>query len=113
AADLVQHHRRQKRGGGKVQGESAFLVGQGGNSSTIGMEQVLGREPTPEFASQVAEEYHRLLDLLGDEKLRLVATMKMEGYADKEVAEKLSCGLRTVERKLERIRSIWAKEMDQ
>jgi len=30
---------------------------------------------------------------------------------DKEVAAKLTCGIRTVERKLERTRAIWVKEI--
>ena len=34
--------------------------------------------PTPEFAAQVAEQYQRLLDLLGDDTLRRVAVWKMD-----------------------------------
>jgi DNA-directed RNA polymerase specialized sigma24 family protein len=48
-----------------------------------------------------------LLDQLPDEMLRQVALLTLEGYQPKEIAEKLGCVRRTVERKLERIRDIW------
>jgi DNA-directed RNA polymerase specialized sigma24 family protein len=73
----------------------------------LNFEQVLDREPTPELAATVADECKRLLHVLGDDTLRKIALCKLEGDADKEIAVKLDCGLRTVERKLERIRRIW------
>jgi DNA-directed RNA polymerase specialized sigma24 family protein len=74
------------------------------------LEQVVGEEPTPEFAAQVAEEYQRLLDRLGDDSLRQVAVLKMEGCTNDEVAQRLDCSRRTVARKLETIRIIWSTE---
>jgi hypothetical protein len=74
------------------------------------IEQVVGDEPTPEFAAQVAEEYERLLELLGEESLRQVAVWKMEGCTIDEIAGRLDCSRRTVARKLETIRIIWSKE---
>ena len=62
---------------------------------------------TPEFAAQVAEECQRLLGLLPEE-LRRVAVWKMEGHTNDEIASSLDCALRSVERKLERIRNLWA-----
>ena len=70
----------------------------------------MGAEPTPEFAAQVAEQYQRLLDLLGDDTLRQVAIWKMEGLTTDKVAERLDCSWRTVARKLDTIRIIWSKE---
>jgi DNA-directed RNA polymerase specialized sigma24 family protein len=35
----------------------------------------------------------------------------MEGYTNEEIARDLGCGLRTVERKLGRIRTLWASEV--
>ena len=107
AFDLVQHERRQKRGGGRVSGESALHApGPEGDDET-GLAGVIGDEPTPEFAAQVAEEYRRLLDALGDEELRLVARWRMEGYTNAEIAARLGCAEPTVERRLRVIRSIW------
>ncbi len=72
--------------------------------------QVAGREPSPEFAAMMAEQYVRLLDLLDNETLRRVAIGKVEGYTNEEIAEQLDCGLRTVERKLGVIRATWLAE---
>jgi DNA-directed RNA polymerase specialized sigma24 family protein len=107
ACDLAQHQRRQKRGGGKVQGESGVTGPGPDGRAKGGFDQFPGEEPAPEMVAQVAEEYRRLLDLLGDEQLRAVAQWKMEGYTNEEIAAKLGCVLRTVERKLRAIRSIW------
>jgi DNA-directed RNA polymerase specialized sigma24 family protein len=111
AIDLVHQERRQKRGGGTVQGESAFLAIPDSSGEEAGLEQFAGREPTPEFAAQLAEECRRLLSVLADEELRRVALWKMEGYTNEEIAAKLGCVLRTVERKVRVIRSRWKQEI--
>jgi DNA-directed RNA polymerase specialized sigma24 family protein len=102
-----RHEHRQKRGGGAVLGESALanldFPGQG-------MDQFFSKEPTPEFAVEVAEEYRRLLDGLADDRLRIVALRKMEGYTTEEIARELGCERRTVERKLRAIRQLWQHE---
>jgi DNA-directed RNA polymerase specialized sigma24 family protein len=79
-------------------------------SDEAAMEQILSREPTPEFAAQVAEECQRLLALLGHAELRSIAVWKMEGYSEDEIAARLKCVPRTVRRRLQRIRSLWEKE---
>jgi DNA-directed RNA polymerase specialized sigma24 family protein len=98
ALHLVRDQGRQKRGGGAPRpGEE-------------GVDQLIGDEPTPEFAAQVAEECRRLLDSLGDPGLRALALWKMEGYTNDEIAARLDCAPRTVERKLRLIRRIWEQE---
>jgi RNA polymerase sigma factor (sigma-70 family) len=109
AIDLVHHEHRQKRGGGNVSGESALMGPETSPTDVQGFEQVVGTEPTPEFAAQVAEEFQRLLGGLGDDTLRSVALRKMEGFTNEEIAAELGCGLSTVERKLRVIRSLWAE----
>ena len=110
AFDLVQQERRQKRGGGAVLGEAA-LGGLGDTSvAEFGLDQIIGKEPTPELAAQVAEECRRLLDVLGEEQLRSIALWKMGGYTNPEIAQKLGCVTSTVERRLRLIRRIWQKE---
>ena len=106
---LLRHEQRQKRGGGAVRGESAFHDGTGGDSEQAGPEQVIDSEPTPEFAAQMAEEYEQLLARLGDADLRRIAVWKMEGYSNQEIAAKLGCVPRTVERKLGVIRTLWSQ----
>jgi DNA-directed RNA polymerase specialized sigma24 family protein len=60
-------------------------------------------------SAEMADEYQRLLGLLGDVELRSVALWKVEGYTNEEIAEKLGCVVRSVERKLQRIRILWAE----
>ena len=103
AVDLLRHERRLKRGGSPA-------AEAGRATPQAELDQVLGREPTPEFALQVAEECQRLLDRLGDEGLRSVALWKMEGYTVEEIAARLGCVPRTVERKLRAIRELWGEE---
>jgi DNA-directed RNA polymerase specialized sigma24 family protein len=74
------------------------------------LEEVIGREPTPEFALQIAEECERLLARLGDEGLRTVALWRMEGYTVEEIAVRLECVPRTIERKLRVIRRLWGEK---
>lgn len=109
ALDVARREGRLKRGGGKVLDEAA-LPGADSGAEAVGLEQILDREPTPEFALQMAEEFQRLLDSLGDASLRAVALAKMEGYSIDEIAAQLGCAPRTVDRKLEVIRSLWSQE---
>src|SRR5262245_25848249 len=110
ALALVTHERRQRRGAGGVLDEAGLRGPRGCPTPHAGLEQVVGREPTPEFAAQVAEECQRLLDRLGNGELRLVALWKMEGYSVDEIAAKLSCAPRPVDRKLWVIRTLWEQE---
>ena len=107
AHDLIQYQQRKKRGGGQVMGESGLAGPAGGEG---GLEQMLGQEPTPEFAAEVAEECDRLLRLLPDDEMRAVALWKMEGYTNEEIKAQLGCSLATVERKLALIRKAWEGE---
>jgi hypothetical protein len=109
AGRLRKHEQRQKRGGGRVQTE-ADLGGEDAEAEAA-LAEVVGREPTPDFAAQVAEECRRLLDLLKEDELRAVALARMEGYGHEEIAERLGCAPRTVQRKLGRIRSLWSREV--
>jgi DNA-directed RNA polymerase specialized sigma24 family protein len=98
---------RRKRGGGRVLDEAAL----GGESSGAGgLAAVVGNEPTPEFAAQIADELRRLLAELRDDPLRQVALLRMEGYRNDEIALRMKCSLRSVERKLDLIRQVWTWE---
>src|SRR3954468_17073593 len=105
AFDLVERERRLKRGGGRVTGEADLPRAEEGPGG--GLEQVIGTEPSPDFAAMVAEECRRRLDDLGDDSLRRIAQEKMEGYTNEEIADRLGCSLRTVANKLKLIRMKW------
>jgi DNA-directed RNA polymerase specialized sigma24 family protein len=97
----------QKRGANAVLDEAALAGPADSGSREVGLDQLIDREPTPEFAAQLAEEYERLLASLPDDELRSVAQWKLEGYTNEEIGAKLGCALRSVERKLKVIRSLW------
>ena len=106
AVNQIQKQRAQKRGGGNVRGESVFTDWAG--DDTAGIEQIVGTEPTPDFAAQVAEQCEHLLTSLEDESLRAIARLKLEGYTNPEISEKIGVVERTVERRLRRIRREWS-----
>jgi RNA polymerase sigma factor (sigma-70 family) len=77
----------------------------------VDVTQLLNREPTPDEAAEVADECRRLLDLLDEPELRQIALWKVEGYTNEEIAARLDCVPRTVERKVKRIRLLWKHEL--
>lgn len=107
AWQLARNACREKRGGGKVL--LACDLPDGDDSGADGLAQVVGREPTPAFAAQVAEELRGLLDRLDDPDLRAIALWKMDGYTNDEIAARLGCVARTVERRLRVIRTVWGE----
>jgi DNA-directed RNA polymerase specialized sigma24 family protein len=103
AAHLVRDETRQKRGG------QAKFVANLDDSSMLN--QVLSREPTPELVVQFADEFERLLQLLGDPELAQVAQRRLEGSSVEEIAGQLGYASRSIKRKLQLIRTIWEKEI--
>jgi DNA-directed RNA polymerase specialized sigma24 family protein len=98
-----RHRLRQKRGGGLVR--PASEIAADGDDDVL-LAQAVSSEPTPEFAAMIAEEYRRLLDRLGDDVLRKVAVLRMEGSTTDAIADQLGCACRTVARQLALIRRI-------
>jgi RNA polymerase sigma factor (sigma-70 family) len=105
AARLLRDEGRQKRGGPAHAADPAVT-----EDPEALLEQVFSREPSPELAAQVTEEYERLLRLLGDEQLRQVAVWRMEGHTVEEIAARAGCAPRSVKRKLHSIRLLWENE---
>jgi RNA polymerase sigma factor (sigma-70 family) len=111
ADDLRAYLTAARRGGGEVRGDSAFAV-PAGDGAGGGLESAaVDPEPTPDEAAAFVDEYRRLLDRLGDEEVRAVAVWKMAGHTNEEIAARLGCVPRTVERRLHLIRSIWEADL--
>ena len=72
------------------------------SSGAIGIADVAA--PNPATLELFAGEVREMLDGLGDEVLRQIAILKLEGYTNPEVAQRLNIALRSVERKLLLIR---------
>jgi len=98
--DAVRHETRAKRGGSLA-------------PAALDPHELFARDPSPEFAAELAEEFTaRLarLDATGDSMLRVVALAKLDGDTTDEVAARLGCVRRTVERKLVLIERLWLGE---
>jgi DNA-directed RNA polymerase specialized sigma24 family protein len=93
-----QNAHAQKRGGGQVQANSDFVED---------LHKIAASEPTPDMLVIFNEEYQKLMGVL-DEELQHVARFKLEGYTNAEIAIAIGRVERTVERKLDHIRKIWA-----
>jgi RNA polymerase sigma factor (sigma-70 family) len=109
AISLTRRQLAQKRGGGDLRGESALLQ-PGADDQEAGIDQVLGQEPTPEFAALAREQCERLLDSLGDQQLRRIALLRLEGYTVDEIAAQLDRAPGTIHRKLTLIREKWQEQ---
>jgi DNA-directed RNA polymerase specialized sigma24 family protein len=110
ARDLHDYLHAACRGSGKVRGESAFTTPE---RPTGGIETAaVDPEPTPAAAAQLLDDYHHLLDLLGEPELQTVARLKMAGHTNEEIAQQTGCKLRSVERRLGTIRRLWAEAVD-
>ncbi len=99
AINLLHHQTRRSRGGGRVRTLSDL--------EDLGASGFLDPELTPQLAAIMAEECRRRLEALGDPTLRQVALWRLEGYTVAEIAGRLGCVEKTVERKLRRIREAW------
>ena len=77
-------------------------------------EQILAllpdREPDPEFTLLMQEECSRLLNLLGKQELQMVALLKVEGYKNEEIAERMGCTRRAIQRRLALVKEVWSEE---
>jgi DNA-directed RNA polymerase specialized sigma24 family protein len=111
AADLIASQRAQRRGGGKVRGESVFAGAADDPDAGRGIEQIVGAEPTPEFAVAVAEQCETLLRALPNEQLRSIALKKMDGFTNEQIASQIDRSVATIERKLALIRDRWKKHL--
>ncbi|MBC8876310.1 MAG: RNA polymerase subunit sigma-70 [Planctomycetes bacterium] len=96
--------RAQKRGGGRVMGESTAL---GNRAESHGFDEMCGQIDVQDF-DLICEE------LLGklDNDQRKVALLRLMSYTDTEIAEVLGFSVSKVERKLRLIRRMWGSQME-
>jgi DNA-directed RNA polymerase specialized sigma24 family protein len=100
---VVRDQDRIKRGG-----KFRELAGFDNSTDSINaLNQIVSREPSPDFAAEVAEQYDAMLKTLEDPDLVEIATMKLEGYSNAEIAKHRNRSERTIERKLQLIRKLW------
>jgi DNA-directed RNA polymerase specialized sigma24 family protein len=71
------------------------------------LDRLAGDAPDPALAAAVADQVRHLLALLPGDDLRTVAQDLLAGHTALEIAHRLGCSLRTVERRFQRIRQFW------
>ncbi|MEN1679045.1 MAG: ECF-type sigma factor [Planctomycetota bacterium] len=93
-----------------------LLAGKRSAHGTVSVEEVaaiLSREPSTEFALEMADELERLLDRCDDDTLRAVAMLRLQSLTHAEIAERLNISVRTVVRKLNRLRAEWTEASEE
>ena len=93
---------RDKRGGKITRGDSA-LVGQ----DLEKLSDYIGKANDPAKFFEIEMVCQELLLALPDDKYREIALMRLRGFSNQEIGEKLKCSTRTIDRKLIAIRKVW------
>ncbi len=109
---LVMHTTRKAVDQKRYQHRRKRTASPAGSEAIPSLDQLADNEPDPQIAAQLAEQFHWLLDQLGEADLQLIAVRKLEGHADEEVAQELVCSRRTVVRKLAVIRAVWRELLE-
>jgi DNA-directed RNA polymerase specialized sigma24 family protein len=99
ARKQLRREAAEKRGGGRVIGEGALARPDG---SPLPLDELAAALPPDQFDLHCAE----LLDQLGPQ-LREFALLRLLGFRNREIADRLGCTERSVERKLNLIRLKW------
>lgn len=97
ATDRIRRELRLRRGGRVA-------------VSSHGLESAPDDEPSPAQAALLRDELavlYQRIDEHGDPSLSVVATMRLEGASNEEIAEQLGCTTRTVQRKLHLVERLW------
>ena len=106
AKDQIRRQYALRSGGGRViNGNSVGLTA--GVQEVDLISSVPSRTPCVSEAMDFVDALRNRLALLKDQEQRSVALLKLQGYSNREIADKIDSSLRTVERTLNRIRSIW------
>ncbi len=102
ARNQARRERADKRGGGRVVSEGVLTKPDG---TPLPLEEAAAALPSADFDLHSEELLNRL-----DEELRTFAVLRLMGWTNREIADRLDCTERKVERKLNLIRLRWENE---
>jgi DNA-directed RNA polymerase specialized sigma24 family protein len=105
ARNAAKRHTRDKRDIAREQ--TIADRNDEGESAQWALEQMDAAGPSPAEAAVLNEALERRLEVLADPELRQIALWRLEGYTNRDIAERLERTERSVERRMERIRSKW------
>ncbi|MBN8604029.1 MAG: RNA polymerase subunit sigma-70 [Planctomycetes bacterium] len=109
-SNRFRYEHQQRRDSRQLLSDTILRTSDGSEIDVL--HSVPGKEPTPEFAAEVADMSEFLMKLLPDPELKKLVQLKLEGYTNEEAAERMRITRRTVQRKLELIRRIWLESSD-
>jgi RNA polymerase sigma factor (sigma-70 family) len=98
----AEHETRQRRDGARTVAAADLF-----ELPAADLDRLAGSAADPALAAEVADQLRHLLALLPDDDLRAIARDLLAGYSAPEIAHRLGCSLRTVERRWQRIRQFW------
>jgi len=109
ARNAAKKQMRDKR---DIAREQTIADSDESGSAHWALEQMDAAGPSPAEAAVLNEALERRLEALADPDLRQIALRRLESYTNREIADRLDCTERSVERRLERIRSKWSSYDD-
>jgi RNA polymerase sigma factor (sigma-70 family) len=105
AVNCVRRHLSVKRGGGRVRHESNFIPAQELDRDAL-LAGVEGGTPSPDRIATMSELVERL-----DDDLRQIVGMKLDGFTNEEIAQRVNRSVATIERRLRLLRDEWTEEL--
>lgn len=100
AADRVRRELRDRRGGKS-------------RRHAEGVENLNANSASPSEIAELQDVFDHLmlaLETAGDDKLKTIAVMRLEGLSTQEIAAQLNCTVRTIQRKLHILERLWTSE---
>jgi DNA-directed RNA polymerase specialized sigma24 family protein len=108
--DKRRYDLRERRGG-NVHLHSLDHAGDDDAGDDGRVMEAIGDEPSPEMLLMMQESVEQIFSHLGVGPLRDLAVAKLEGYTNAELAQRLGCSERTIERRLNLIREKCQQEL--
>jgi RNA polymerase sigma factor (sigma-70 family) len=99
AINRLRREYRIRRGGGARAVHDADAVNRRCDDANLSVELV----ELQEFVDELFEMLHAT----GDKRLAEIARLRLEGFQNQEIADKLGCAARTIQRKLHILERLW------
>jgi DNA-directed RNA polymerase specialized sigma24 family protein len=99
ANDHAKNSRAQKRSNGQNNPDVALQA----------ISELRDTQLEPSIEVMMEDQCQSMLKALGDPALETVVLLKLEGYSNVEIAEKMNYSRRTIQRMLELVKDIWGQ----
>lgn len=89
------------------------LPDQGDPSDRTSVSDVEDKRLTPEMEVLIDDQCATMLRSLGDPELQQAVLLKLEGYSNTEIADRMQLSRRTIQRMLSLVKDIWGRLTDE